>query len=84
MFFLQIFRIGGHTLFSIIFGYILYVLFEAPSVNICKIAFKRNVRQTIKSSSITSDDPNNNNNESIELMDKKNSFRIKNNQCKLD
>ena len=27
---------------SLIFAFVLYALFEAPSVNLCKLAFKRN------------------------------------------
>ncbi|KAH7638651.1 acyltransferase-like protein [Dermatophagoides farinae] len=81
----SIFRIGGHTLFSLTFGYILYVLFEAPSVNLCKMAFKRsNIKQTMKSSAT---DSNNNNNDGIELMNLKKSATLiskKSNQCKLE
>lgn len=32
---------GGVIFFSLIFAFILYILFEAPSVNICKLIFKK-------------------------------------------
>jgi hypothetical protein len=55
---MQLFRVGGVTMFSLIFGFLLYILFEAPSVNLCKMIFTTSTK--IRDS---------NNNQELEKLD---------------